>query len=386
MELVLGPVLFIGAIVLLSFGIGAFDFVIARWVDDTGPTLGLSGVVMGMLGLFVYFLPRAKIRFFYWFMLSVGTIGIPALLVAIWYVGWDLYYQLSGTGDYINFVAHLAGAAFGLGIGVVFFRNKRYWTKDLVLESVDLTRDESRLATLNGVMAGTTVAGFAFLAGLVVILVVYTFVRHFWLAMLLAAPAVAAAYQIYRSRRADRPRRETYLLGVEALERGEYDRALKLLDPLAQQNDTRALYALANLYAAGRGRPRDEAKAFDLCRRAAERGHAEAQYRLGTFYADGRGTEKNVPQALEWYRKAADGGVAEAANSLGYLYEHAIGIPRDVEQAIEWYYRAAVAFHKKGRSDDASAAIRHLENLAAEYPAVLGLVTKLKLSVALRKG
>lgn len=194
-------------------------------------------------------------------MLSVGTIGIPALLVAIWYVGWDLYYQLSGTGDYINFVAHLAGAAFGLGIGVVFFRNKRYWTKDLVLESVDLTRDESRLATLNGVMAGTTVAGFAFLAGLVVILVVYTFVRHFWLAMLLAAPAVAAAYQIYRSRRADRPRRETYLLGVEALERGEYDRALKLLDPLAQQNDTRALYALANLYAAGRGRPRDEAKA-----------------------------------------------------------------------------------------------------------------------------
>lgn len=231
-----------------------------------------------------------------------------------------------------------------------------------------------------------TVAGFAFLAGMALILFVFVFIQRYWLVLLMAAPAAVAAYQIYRSRRADRPRRETYLLGVEALERGEYDRALKLLDPLAQKNDTRALYALANLYAGGRGGLRDEAKAFDLCRRAAERGHAEAQYRLGTFYADGRGTAKNIPQALEWYRKAAEDGVPEAANSLGYLYEHAIGIPRDVEQAIEWYYRAAVAFHKKGRSDDANAAIRHLENLAAKHPAVLGLVTKLKLSVALQKG
>jgi hypothetical protein len=32
---------------------------------------------MGMLALFVYFLPRAKIRFFFWFMLSFGAIGIP---------------------------------------------------------------------------------------------------------------------------------------------------------------------------------------------------------------------------------------------------------------------------------------------------------------------
>lgn len=379
-ELVLGPVLFAGTIVLLSFGIGFFDQVISQWEGDPGPSLGLSGVVMGMLALFTYFLPRAKIRFFFWFMLSVGTLGIPAWIVAIWYVGWDLYDQLSGTGGYVNFVAHLAGAAFGLAIGATVFRGKRHWTKELVLESgsPDLTQEESWLTRLNTIMVAPAVAGFAFLAGMVLILAVYVFIQRYWLVMLMAAPAVAAGYQIYRSRQADRPRRERYQLGIDALERREYDQALKHLAPLADQNDTRALFALGRLYAGATGAMRDEAKAIGLYARAAERGHALAQYALGTHYADGRGVERNIDKAIEHYRQAAESGVPDAANSLGRLYENGIGVAADHERAIEWYYRAGIGYHKARRLDDARAVVRHLEGLASKYPAVLDLVGKLK--------
>jgi membrane associated rhomboid family serine protease len=379
-ELVLGPVLFLGSIVLLSVGIGMVDHVIAHWQGEPVPSVGLSGIVMGMVALFVYFLPRAKIRMFFWFMLSFGTIGIPAWFVASWYVGWDLYYQLSGSGGYTNFVAHLAGAAFGLGIGFAFFRTKRHWAKDLVLESSspDLTKDESLLSKSNALMVAPAIAGFAFLAGLFAIVVIITIIQQFWVAILLTAPAVFAGYQIYRSRRADRPQRDQYQRGVEALQRRRYDDALKFLTPLADKNDTRALYALANFHAGASGALRDEAKAVALYARAAGRGHALSHHALGVHYADGRGVERKVAKAIEHYEKAAHAGIPDAANSLGYLYEHGAGIPADREKAIEWYYRAGVGYQKAKRWDDAHAIVRHLESLAAKYPAVQGAVTRLK--------
>jgi membrane associated rhomboid family serine protease len=387
-ELILGPVLFIGTIVALSYGIGLFDSMISHWQGDPVPSLGLSGVVMGMLALFVYFLPRAKIRFFFWFMLSLGTIGISAWIVALWYVGWDLYYQLSGAGGYVNFVAHLAGAAFGFAIGSVFFRNKRHWARELVLESgtVDLTQEESGLAKLNAIMVAPAIAGFAFLAGLLLILLAILFVQRFWLLILMAAPALVAGYQIYRSRRADRPQRERYQLGMEAIERHEFQDALKYLEPLAQKNDTRALFTLANLYLRGSSSViRDEAKAIDLYTRAAARGHAEAQYALAGIYAEGRGVSRDPAKAVDYYERAERAGLPDAANSLGYLYENGVGVPADREKAIEWYYRAGVGYQKAARLDDAQAVIRHLEGLTVKYPAVLGPVKKLKALVTAGK-
>ena len=384
-ELILGPVLFLGMIVALSLGIGVFDHVISHWQGDPIPSLGLSGVVMGMLALFVYFLPRAKIRFFFWFMLSFGAIGIPAWLVALWYVGWDLFYELSRLGGTTNFVAHLAGAALGLALGIGLFREKRHWARELVEEQVDLTQDESWLRRLNGLMVGPAVAGFAFLAGVLLILLVIYFIQSFWLQLLLVAPAAAAGYYLHRSRRRDRPTRDVYRLGVEALARHDYGEAIKHLAPLAQANDTRALFALGRLYATANGAQRNEPEALKLYTRAAERDHAEAQYALGTFYADGRGVAANPLKAAEWYEKAATRGIAEAANSLGRLYENGIGVSADREKAIEWYYRAAVAFKKTGRREDAAAVIHHLDSLARQYPAVLGLVTRLRQTLALVK-
>ncbi len=384
-ELVLGPVLFLAAFVLLALAIGSFDQVISHWVEDPRPTLGLSGVVMGMMALFVYFLPRARIRFAFWFLLSAGTFAAPAWLVATWYIGWDLLYQVSYGRTVVNYVAHLAGAAFGLAIGMAVFRRKRHWARELVQEQLDLTQDEGWLTKLNFIAASSAILPVIFIIGLVVLTLIIMFVQSFGLQLLLMSPILAATWQIYRMKRAQTPDWERYQQGMTALQDHRIEEALKYLRPLAAQNYPRALFALGRFHASATGAYRDEVKAIEYYRRAAERGHVEAQYALGTMHADGRGIETNPATAAEWYEKAATHGMPEAANSLGRLYENGIGVGADREKSIEWYYRAAVGFKKAGRREDAEAVIRHLDGLARQYPAVLGLVTRLRQTLALAK-
>jgi membrane associated rhomboid family serine protease len=383
-ELILGPVLFLGSIVLLSFAIGFFDQMIATWEGHPWPSLGLSGVVMGMLALFVYFLPRAKIRFAFWFLLAAGTFAVPAWLVAAWYVSWDLLYQMSHMRSGVNYVAHLAGAAFGLGIGVTLFRAKRHWAADIVEEKLDLTQDETWLTKLNFIAASGAVLPVLFILGLVVFVLVARFIHSFGLQLLLMSPVLAAAWYLHRMRQAARPVRDRYQLGVEALERRHFDEAHAHLKPLADVNDTRALHALARLHASATGAWLNEPEAARLCTRAAERDYAPAQHLLGAFYADGRGVEKNTAKAIEWYEKAARAGVPEAASSLGYLYETGPRSIADPEKAVEWYYRAGVSYYKAARLDDARAMIKALQNTAGRFPAAVPLIGELEKRVALK--
>jgi membrane associated rhomboid family serine protease len=134
LELLIGPVLLFLVCLVMAIGIGSVDTLLHLGRPDVTVTLGLSGVVMGVLGLFAYFIPHVKIRFFYWFLIFFGTVGIPAWVVTLWYIGWDFYYQLNQAGGTTNLVAHLVGACLGFAIGIAVFRKKRKWARDLVIE------------------------------------------------------------------------------------------------------------------------------------------------------------------------------------------------------------------------------------------------------------
>ncbi|WP_220427331.1 Sel1-like repeat-containing protein kinase family protein [Eggerthella lenta] len=94
-------------------------------------------------------------------------------------------------------------------------------------------------------------------------------------------------------------------------------------------------------YWSGRGVERDEARAADWWRKAAEHGNAMAQFNLGWCYQDGYGVERDDARAAEWYRKAAEQGNARAQNSLGSCYWDGRGVEQDYAQAAEWYRKAA---------------------------------------------
>jgi len=95
-------------------------------VNEALPTLGLSGVVMGMIGVFVFLMPKINIRCFLWFFVIFRVVKIPAWVLATWYVGWDVYALYVSEGQSaINFIAHISGATIGFGLGLIFLVERK---------------------------------------------------------------------------------------------------------------------------------------------------------------------------------------------------------------------------------------------------------------------
>ena len=160
---------------------------------------------------------------------------------------------------------------------------------------------------------------------------------------------------------------------------------MKDLIPIAEQGHPPAQMLLAWLYENARGTAREPALAFRWYEAAAQRNNPEAQYAAGMHCADGDGVKVDFGKAIDWLSRAAGQGVAEAARRLGHLYETGgVGFAADREKAVEWYYRAGALFQKRGQREDAQALVVHLRSLAAGYPAVQAMVTKLE--VTLREG
>jgi membrane associated rhomboid family serine protease len=125
-EAIAGPTAFLVFIVANSLIIGVTDSVVSTLLDNHHWTLGLSGVVMGMMGMFAYLLPHAKIRCYYWVIVIFGSIAVPGWTLALWYIGGDLY-QLFTHDSHggVNVLAHVAGGIAGYFYGFFFLKKAR---------------------------------------------------------------------------------------------------------------------------------------------------------------------------------------------------------------------------------------------------------------------
>ena len=125
-EALIGPIAFLVFILVSSLIIGVTDSIVSELIDAHHWTLGLSGIVMGMMGLFAYLLPRGKIRCYYWFIIIFGSVAVPGWILAVWYIGGDMY-QLFASDDHgtINVLAHVAGGVSGFFYGFFFLKGSR---------------------------------------------------------------------------------------------------------------------------------------------------------------------------------------------------------------------------------------------------------------------
>lgn len=130
--------------------------------------------------------------------------------------------------------------------------------------------------------------------------------------------------------------------GADALKRGDYETALKLLGPLADGGVPEAQKDLGVMYQLGHGVPRDQAQAVVWLRKSAEQGNIEAQGNLGLNYLyDHPGVARDIDQALVWMRKAADQGDIRSEITLANFYSVGMHVPKDAAQALAWYIKAA---------------------------------------------
>jgi TPR repeat protein len=90
-----------------------------------------------------------------------------------------------------------------------------------------------------------------------------------------------------------------------AFDKGDYETALKLWMPKAENND------------------------------------AEAQNYIGIIYFLGLGVNRDYKKAIYWYEKSARAGYSDAQRNFGDMLHFGRGIQRDNYQAYKWYFAAA---------------------------------------------
>lgn len=149
----------------------------------------------------------------------------------------------------------------------------------------------------------------------------------------------------------DLPDYSGYYQGVDALDQGDYETAIREFTASAEAGLSVAQFNLGVMYYAGRGVQRDYQKAYYWIREAAEQGHINAQFNLGTLYYNGLGMQPawlsywplalinrkaNLEKAEYWYQMAADQDHGEAQLYLATMYESGYGVTRDLPTAYMW--------------------------------------------------
>ena len=120
--------------------------------------------------------------------------------------------------------------------------------------------------------------------------------------------------------------------GIEAVDRGDYATALRLLQPLAQNGDP------------------------------------EAQINLGNMYFDGNGVPQDNAESVKWYLLAAGQGSADAQIALGFLYEYGEAVPQDYVQAHKWFDLAGSGLYRDTLAAKMTPAqIAEAQKLASEW-------------------
>lgn len=103
------------------------------------------------------------------------------------------------------------------------------------------------------------------------------------------------------------------------------------------------LFELGVAYQYGEGAPKDEKKAVDIYKEAADKGSPEALFNLSAMYFHGQGgLRKDKKKSLELLQQAADKGLAEAQFRLsGMYYLGKAGLPEDKGKSAELLKKAA---------------------------------------------
>ena len=130
-------------------------------------------------------------------------------------------------------------------------------------------------------------------------------------------------------------------------DRGDYQSALRLLYPLADQGNSTAQFTLGSTYDFGWGVPQDWSEAVRWYRMAANQNHPAAQLNLGVMYQEGRGVPRDYVQAHMWLNLAAARatrvrGFAEAREDVARMMTSA-QIAQAQKMAREWKPTAAPA-------------------------------------------
>ena len=131
--------------------------------------------------------------------------------------------------------------------------------------------------------------------------------------------------------------------GMDAINEGNYEKAITELKPMADQGDPRAQFWYGNLIFNGLGTPKNMKLGMEFYRLSAEKNFPLALHELGHVYHHALGVEQDIEEAINWYEKAiTEGKVVYSYHNLGMIYHYGSNsIESNANKAIELYEKAA---------------------------------------------
>ncbi|HKK16061.1 MAG TPA: SPOR domain-containing protein [Gammaproteobacteria bacterium] len=138
---------------------------------------------------------------------------------------------------------------------------------------------------------------------------------------------------------------ETFEDGRAAYQAGDYEKALTILRPLAEQGNSQAQVTLGIMYDYGQGVKQDDKEAMKWYIKAAEQGIPVVQHDVGVKYFQGLGVEQDYQEAAKWWELSANAGLADSQFNLGLLYYRGLGLKQDYSKAAELFRKAAAQGH-----------------------------------------
>jgi TPR repeat protein len=133
--------------------------------------------------------------------------------------------------------------------------------------------------------------------------------------------------------------------GQKAFELKDYESALAVWLPLAEQGDAKAQNGLGVMYSSYWISFKDEEKAVKWWALSAKQGYADAQNNLATRYDFGLGVPQDYETAIKWYTLAAEQGNTKAQYNLGDNYSRGHGVTQSHEVAVKWWALAGEKGH-----------------------------------------
>lgn len=133
-EALIGAPMFVVVFLAIAMFTGIFNMVAAMATGVDFRTVGLSGIVTGMIGLYAFLLPHGRIRCYYFFVVIFGSIAIPAWALALWFIGGDIFrlFAFESNGG-INVMAHVTGGIGGYLFGAAFLRKVKIAARNVHL-------------------------------------------------------------------------------------------------------------------------------------------------------------------------------------------------------------------------------------------------------------
>jgi membrane associated rhomboid family serine protease len=89
---------------------------------STMPSVGASGAISGLMGLFTVVFGWRKVNFFYWLLFVFGFRQLRGIVVLPVWIGWEILQFITDKEGHVGYMAHAGGLISGALLGLIVVR------------------------------------------------------------------------------------------------------------------------------------------------------------------------------------------------------------------------------------------------------------------------